>query len=39
MSGQKSKSTVPKSTVSAASSRATRSGAIPPRRRMAQNYL
>ncbi|CAF5026298.1 unnamed protein product, partial [Rotaria socialis] len=31
--------TVPKSTVSAASSRATRSGAIPPRRRMAQNYL
>ncbi|CAF3330848.1 unnamed protein product [Rotaria socialis] len=39
MSGQKSKSTVPKSTVSAASNRATLSGAIPPRRRMAQNYL
>ncbi|CAM4897166.1 unnamed protein product [Rotaria socialis] len=39
MSGQKSKSTVPKSTVSAVSSRATRSGAIPPRRRMTQNYL
>ncbi|CAM4924167.1 unnamed protein product, partial [Rotaria socialis] len=33
------KSTVPKSTVSAPSSIATLSGAIPPRRRMAQNYL
>ncbi|CAM2727746.1 unnamed protein product [Rotaria socialis] len=39
MSGQKFKSTVPKSTVSAALNRATLSGAIPPRRRMTQNYL
>ncbi|CAF3896099.1 unnamed protein product [Rotaria magnacalcarata] len=39
MSGQKSKSTVPKSTVSAATSRTTTSDATQPRRRMVQNYL
>ncbi|CAF3409824.1 unnamed protein product [Rotaria socialis] len=39
MGGQKSKPTFPKATVSDASSRATLSGAIPPRRRMTQNYL
>ncbi|CAF4517490.1 unnamed protein product, partial [Rotaria socialis] len=39
MSGQKSNSTVLKSTANAASSIATLSGAIPPRRRMTQNYL
>ncbi|CAF4932898.1 unnamed protein product, partial [Rotaria magnacalcarata] len=39
MSGQKSKSTVPKSTVSAATSRTKTSDATQPRRRMVQNYL
>ncbi|CAF1494716.1 unnamed protein product, partial [Rotaria magnacalcarata] len=39
MSGQKSKSTIPKSTVSAGTSRTATSDAIPPRRRMIQNYL
>ncbi|CAF1175957.1 unnamed protein product [Rotaria magnacalcarata] len=39
MSGQKSKSTVPKSTVSATTSRTSTSNAIRPRHRMTQNYL
>ncbi|CAM4841874.1 unnamed protein product [Rotaria magnacalcarata] len=39
MSGQKSKSTIPKSTVSAGTSRTTTLYAMQPRRRMAQNYL
>ncbi|CAF2128412.1 unnamed protein product [Rotaria magnacalcarata] len=39
MSGQKFKSTVPKSTASAATSRTTTSDATQPRRRMVQNYL
>ncbi|CAF1545257.1 unnamed protein product, partial [Rotaria magnacalcarata] len=39
MGGQKSKSTIPKLTVSAATSRTTTSDATQPRRRMVQNYL
>ncbi|CAF2088816.1 unnamed protein product [Rotaria magnacalcarata] len=39
MSGQKSKSTVPKSTVSVTTSRTSTSNATQPRRRMVQNYL
>ncbi|CAF3517634.1 unnamed protein product, partial [Rotaria socialis] len=39
MGGQKSKSTVPKSTVSAATSKKTTSYVMQPRRRMVQNYL
>ncbi|CAF2213502.1 unnamed protein product, partial [Rotaria magnacalcarata] len=39
MGGQKSKSTIPKSTVSAATSRTTTSDTTQPRRRMVQNYL
>ncbi|CAF1930878.1 unnamed protein product, partial [Rotaria magnacalcarata] len=39
MSGQKSESTVPKSTVSVTTSRTSASNTTQPRRRMAQNYL
>ncbi|CAF5186870.1 unnamed protein product, partial [Rotaria magnacalcarata] len=39
MSEQKSKSTVPKSAASAATSRTKTSDATQPKRRMAQNYL
>ncbi|CAF2060552.1 unnamed protein product [Rotaria magnacalcarata] len=39
MSGQKSKSTIPKSTVSTGTSRTKTSDATPSRRRMVQNYL
>ncbi|CAF1597665.1 unnamed protein product, partial [Rotaria magnacalcarata] len=39
MGGTNPKPTIPVSTVSAGTSRTTTSDAIPPRRRMIQNYL
>ena len=39
MSGQKPKPTVPESTASDALARTASAGALPPRRRMIQNYL